>query len=91
MSKYQKLLERIRNNPANVRFEDLDRVLTGHGFIRRQPRSGSSHYTYRKSNVPMILTIPIHRPIKEIYVKQVLRAIDEYGDFPEQNEEAKRK
>jgi hypothetical protein len=46
MSKSEKLLEKIRNNPKAVSFDDLDKVLRGCGFIRRQPRNGSSHYYY---------------------------------------------
>jgi hypothetical protein len=43
MSKRQKRLEKIRSNPLNVRFEELDRLLVDYGFQRRQPGGGSSH------------------------------------------------
>lgn len=74
MSQLQKLLERIRNNPKTVRFEVLDRILTKNGFKKRQPRSGSSHYTYTKEN--RILTVPYKRPyVNEKYVELALEAI----------------
>jgi hypothetical protein len=85
MSKLQKLLDRIRNNPFDVRFEDLDYLLNRHGFKCRQPRSGSSHYTYTRSNCPYILTVPKHRPVNETYVKRALRAMDEFGSLVEED------
>ena len=36
MSKRKKRLAKIRQNPKNVRFEELDRVLRDYGFERRQ-------------------------------------------------------
>ena len=81
MSQWEKLLERIHNNPKTVTFNELDRILRRSGFVRRQPRSGSSHYVYTKGN--RILTIPQHSPyVKETYVKEALRVLDEEGTEP---------
>ena len=75
MSKLEKLLERIKNNPKTVRFEELDKILTNAGYERAQPRGGSSHYTYRKVGRDAI-TIPYRRPyVAEVYVSKVLRAL----------------
>ena len=54
MSKLEKLLEKIKNNPKSVRFDELDRILTAAGFVRRQPKSGSSHYVYQREEKTMI-------------------------------------
>lgn len=76
MAKQQKRLEKIRSNPRNVRFEELDRLLIAYGFQRRQPRSGSSHYIYVRESLR--ITIPMNRPhLKEIYVKQVVKLLEE--------------
>ena len=41
-----------------------------------RPRSGSSHYVY--TNGTLRLTVPYKRPyVKEVYVKEVLRLIDQ--------------
>ena len=45
------------------------------------PRSGSSHYTFRKANC-MPITIPKHEPIKKAYVKMVKKIIE--GDKNEE-------
>lgn len=79
MVKRQKRLERIRNNPVNVRFEDLDLLLRDYGFERRQPRGGSSHFIYSKGELRM--TVPMKRPfLKAVYVKQVLKLLEELDD-----------
>ncbi len=75
MTRRVKRLEKIRNNPKNVRFEDLDQLLTDFGFRRRQPRSGSSHYVYVRGEYQ--LTVPYKRPfLKAHYVHEVLALLD---------------
>jgi predicted RNA binding protein YcfA (HicA-like mRNA interferase family) len=77
VTRYDKLYAKIVNNPKNVAFRELDKLLRKHGFERSNPRSGSSHYTYRHPDLVHILTIPYKRPIKAIYVKQALAAIEQ--------------
>ena len=77
MSQLEKLLERIRNNPKTVTFEELDKILRRNGYERHQPGGGSSHYIYRKKGKPP-LTIPKKSPyVKEEYVKLVIEALGE--------------
>ncbi|MBR2518163.1 MAG: hypothetical protein IKE46_00020 [Selenomonadaceae bacterium] len=75
MSKLEKLLQRIRNNPKTVRFEELDKILTRQEYERTQPRGGSSHYVYKKPG-NRTLTIPRQTPyVNECYVRDVLEAL----------------
>jgi len=75
MSKLEKLLQRIKNNPKTVRFEELDKILRHRGYECSQPRGGSSHYTYRKAG-SRSLTIPRKNPyVEECYVQVVLAAL----------------
>ena len=77
MSQWEKLLERIRNNPKTVTFEELDKILVRSGYEKRQPGGGSSHYTFRKKG-KLPLTIPTKSPyLKEEYVKLVIEALGE--------------
>lgn len=74
MSKLKKLLEKINNNPRQVRFEELDKILLHYGFSKRQPRSGSSHYTYKLGKFR--LTVPFKQPhIGAAYVELALEAL----------------
>ncbi|NPV42704.1 MAG: toxin HicA [Firmicutes bacterium] len=78
MSKKEKLLERIKSNPRTVKFEEMDNILVNIGFERRQPRGGSSHYTYSLED--KIITIPYKRPyIKVVYVKKAIKILEELG------------
>lgn len=76
MSKFEKLLQRIKNLDNNLRFEELKKVLEAFGYVMHAPKSGSSHFTFRKKgSIP--ITIPKHEPIKVIYVRLVKEAIEE--------------
>lgn len=84
MSKLEKLLAKIRNNPKTVRFEELDKILTRAGFARRQSRKGSSHFVYTKAGV-MSVTVPFKTPyILAVYVEEAIVAI---GDAFEKDKE----
>jgi hypothetical protein len=75
MSKREKLLQKIRNNPTNVKFETLQKLLQYYGFDERQPRSGASHYTYPSKEY--VLTGPKKNPVNKEYVKKALKIFDE--------------
>jgi hypothetical protein len=76
VSKLEKLLERIRNNPKTVRFEELDKLLLRAGFTRRQSNKGTSHFYYTKGD--KALSVPYKKPyILKVYVEQ---AIEFLGD-----------
>ena len=75
MTKKDKLIDKIRNNPTNVRFETIQTILLDLGFKERQPKNGSSHYTYTLNHY--ILTVPKHKPVNKVYVKLVISVIDE--------------
>ena len=76
MSKLEKLLQRIVNNPKTVRFEELNKLLKNKGFTRRQSRKGSSHYIYTKDD--KFIVVPYKQPyIKCIYVERVIDLLNE--------------
>ena len=79
MRQLKKLLERIRRQPKSVRFDEVARVLKSMDYEESQPRSGSSHWTFRKKGC-MPITIPKREPyVKEVYVKMVIKVLDEKG------------
>lgn len=74
MSKKEKLIQRVRQNPKNVRFEDIDQLLLSLGFEKRQK---GSHATYILKGQGRI-TVPFRKPfILPVYVKAVLGLLDE--------------
>ena len=78
MSKWDKLLTRIYALSKDLRFDELRKVLESYGYEMKTPRSGSSHYTFRKSGCQPI-TIPKHEPIKKVYVEMVKQIVE--GDM----------
>jgi predicted RNA binding protein YcfA (HicA-like mRNA interferase family) len=80
MSKFEKDLAKLKQNPKNVHFEELEKILLRFGFTKRQ--RGSSHVVFTKGK--NILTVPIKRPfLKAVYVKQALEVIEEIIDLDE--------
>ena len=75
MSQFEKLLKRIHSLSKDLRFDELRKVLEAYGYTMTAPRSGSSHYTFRKPGCSPI-TIPKHEPIKKVYVIMVKEAIE---------------
>ncbi len=74
MSKKEKRLRRLFQNPKTVSFKELDTVLKSFRFEVRQPKSGSSHHIYTKGDIQ--ISVPFKRPyVKEVYVKRVLELI----------------
>jgi hypothetical protein len=81
MGQREKLLEKLLNNPTNVRFEDLDRLLRLYGYESRP--HGGSHCFYKRIGCRPI-SVPRSKPVKEIYVKRVLALIEECAEAAEQ-------
>ena len=75
MAKWDKLITRICNLSKDLRFDELRKVLESYGYEMNTPRSGSSHYTFRKQGC-MPITIPKHEPIKKVYVEMVRQIVE---------------
>ena len=77
MSKREKRLLKIRQSQKDVSMQELRQLLEDFGF-KYEPTDGS-HYIFRYNNGGLNFKIPIpfHRPIKEYYVKQVIKLIDQ--------------
>ncbi len=75
MSKWDKLLRKILKLSKDIRFAELCKVLESYGYEMNSPRTGSSHYTFRKDGC-MPITIPRHEPIKKVYVEMVKQVVE---------------
>jgi len=76
MAKKEKGLKRIRNNPKDVQFAELRKVLKDAGFNERQPKGGRSHYIYYHELLDRIITLTKGtKRLPEYQVKDVLRAL----------------
>ena len=84
MSKWDKLIVRICNLSKDLRFDELKKVLESYGYVMNTPRSGSSHYTFRKQGCQPI-TIPKHEP-KKIYVEMIRQIVESEAEKDENTE-----
>ena len=82
MSKWDKLIMRICSLSKDLRFSELQKVIESYGYRMDAPRSGSSHYTFRKAGCNPI-TIPKHEPVKRVYVEMVKQIRENEGNDSE--------
>jgi len=74
VTKREKRVKKLFQNPKTVSFKELDKVLKDSEFTLRQSGSGSSHFVYTKGDIQ--ISVPFRRPfVKEVYVKRVLELI----------------
>ncbi len=72
MSKAQKLIEAMANNPLDWQIDQVHTVAKANGLTVHCP--GGSHHVVRNAAGAKI-SIPAHRPIKAIYIKKLIRLI----------------
>jgi len=82
VSKFDKLISEIISESADLRFDELRKVMEYYGYSMSGPKSGSSHYTFRKAGRTPI-TIPKHTPIKKVYIKMVKEIVEGENDEKE--------
>lgn len=72
MSRREKLLRRMRNNPRDWRIEDLKSLADYFEITYDQT---GSHVTFRSKDGRRA-TVPAHKPIKPIYIRKFQDLID---------------
>ncbi len=76
MTRKDKLLQKIKNNPRSASFSDVRQLLMDVGFAERQPKSGSSHCIYYHTALEQVVVlVKGHDPLPEYQVKDALRAL----------------
>ncbi|TAN46595.1 MAG: type II toxin-antitoxin system HicA family toxin [Methylococcaceae bacterium] len=74
MSTHEKMLARMRNNPLDWRIDDLKSIANRLGIDWRN--EGGSHHVFSYPGVDDDVCIPVHRPIKPVYVRLFLALVD---------------
>jgi len=81
MSKADKLLQRMRHNPAgDWSIRDVERLCKAMGWACLPPTGGGSHWKVSVPGHEAILTIPAKRPIKPVYIRKLLELAKDVGD-----------
>jgi len=75
-----KRLDAMRNNPRDWRMAQLLTLARQFGVMVRN--DGGSHHVFAHAQVAGIVTIPAHRPIKPVYIRQFVALIDAVKELP---------
>lgn len=74
LGRLEKLYEKVKRDPRQVRFDKLRKLLLRAGFRERQPRGRSSHYIYVRAG--KLITVPKDNPVKPEYIKEAIEALE---------------
>lgn len=78
MGHYEKLYNKMKNNPKNVRFKDIEKLLIKVGGFDSRPGKGD-HYVFTHPDLEDKFTIDTRgnrSDLKSIYVKNALNLFD---------------
>ena len=75
MSRTDKLIEKLRNNPRDASIAQIRKILDRYGL--QYVWGKGDHLNVKHPELDYILTIPAHKPIKPIYIIKLLKMIDE--------------
>jgi predicted RNA binding protein YcfA (HicA-like mRNA interferase family) len=74
MSRKEKLLEQLKNNPNDATFADIRKLLEQEGFLLE--RITGSHHIFRKDAI--VFVVPVHKKrVKSVYVRRVVAIIED--------------
>jgi hypothetical protein len=81
MARIEKLFDKIRNNPKNVRFEDACKAAEAIGFVHKS-QNGTSHAAFSRPGEPMALNFQSrdNGKIPPYQAKQLIVMLEKYGD-----------
>ncbi len=68
---------KIAQNPKNVRFEDLRRLLEDYGFELKRTKGSHHSFVGYVAGEKVTLVVPFRKPLHEVYVKHALDLFDQ--------------
>ena len=76
--KVQKILQKARNQPANVRFGDMRKLVEAYGF--NLDRINGSHHVFVHPSIPELLNLQDEGGKAKAYqVRQFIKLVDKYN------------
>jgi hypothetical protein len=75
MSQAEKQLAAMRNNPRDWKIEALVSIASSIGIEIRN--HGGSHHVFSYPGIELSVTVPAHRPIKPVYIRQFISLVDQ--------------
>lgn len=78
MSRHEKLLDKMRTRPGDVRFQEVDAVLRRLGFVLFNQRG--SHCTYHRADGRVLTIVKPHGGRKTYHPADIRRLLKVLGD-----------
>lgn len=77
MSKIDKVIQKLRDNPKDWKLESLQVIAKR--FDIQVRKSGGSHAVFMHKDLHIVVTIPAKRLVKAVYIYQFLALLDDLG------------
>ena len=77
MTRRDKRFQRIAQNPRNVRFDELRRLLEDYGFELKRTRGSHHSFVGYIAGEKVALVVPFKKPLNPVYVKKALALIEQ--------------
>jgi len=74
MSTAEKTLSKMRSNPKDWRIEEVIAVAKNFNLLMRA--KGGSHHVFSFPGIKDSVSVPAHKPIKPVYIRQFVELID---------------
>ena len=74
MASIDKLIQKIKNQPANVRYDEVERVYNHIGYY--QVRKKGSHRQFRNKQGD-VTTVQHNNPVGKAYIKELLTKLEQ--------------
>ena len=74
MSSVEKVIQKMKNQPNGISWQEADKVLVAHGYTML--RQSGSHRSYRNDTGEMVVAVA-KNPLKAAYVKDILQRINQ--------------
>lgn len=78
MARREKLIEKMKNSPAKVRFDEVDALLKYNGFVLFNQRG--SHCTYHREDDRVLTIVKPHGKRKTCHPSDIRKLLKALGD-----------
>ena len=77
MTRREKRRQKIEQNPRQVMFSDLRRLLEDYGFVLKRTRGSHHSFVHEGGDRKRLLVVPYKKPLNPVYVRKALALIDQ--------------
>jgi predicted RNA binding protein YcfA (HicA-like mRNA interferase family) len=76
-SRRQKRRRKIAQNPRNICFDDLKRLLEDYGFELSRTKGSHHSFVGMIEDSKVTIVVPFRKPLQEVYIRHVLALLEQ--------------